>query len=199
MLSYCSGLTTQPQVIMSEINVTAVLTPKPEKFEEVSLALYFLTVQISNLSCCPPGSCSGNRSHQTGARARTGHTTLLRMWNQGQEWDCNRWEVSQPSRYRYRSAVSPGLTDISPAWRGRASAQSTSQEHLCHNFQDSDQLDNIDIKTQRRSRPTLNRPISEPSQGNYPLCWRSRRRSGQVGSWVVRGAYRAFRWFSFGF
>jgi hypothetical protein len=45
---------------MSEINVTAVFTPKPEKFEEVSPALYYLIVQIPNISGPPPGIYPGN-------------------------------------------------------------------------------------------------------------------------------------------
>lgn len=34
----CRSLCIVSQLIMSEINVTAVLIPKPEKFEEVSLS-----------------------------------------------------------------------------------------------------------------------------------------------------------------
>lgn len=62
----------------------------------------------------PLGSDSGNRRHQTSARTWARHTSLLRIWNQGQEWDCDCWEVSQPLRYRYRVVSHRWL---SPAWR----------------------------------------------------------------------------------
>lgn len=118
----------------------------------------------------PLGSDSGNRRHQTSARTWARHTSLLRIWNQGQEWDCDCWEVSQPLRYRYR-VVSHRWP--SPAWRewpclgtiwfARVSFANFQPQILIGSFQ-------IGIKTRRRSRPTSNRLISEPSPKNYPLC-----------------------------
>ncbi|KAJ5053671.1 hypothetical protein NUH16_010744 [Penicillium rubens] len=92
---------------MSEINVTAVFTPKPEKFEEVSTLVTEVIKQVQE------------------------HEPDTLLYYAYEIKDKNEIVIVE------RSAISPGLTDISPARRGRASA---SREHLCHNVQDSDQL-----------------------------------------------------------
>lgn len=74
---------------MSELNVAAVLTPKPENFDEVRMILYD---RLDHILMCYPARRPRHRRHQAGPRTRTRHTALLRIPRQ--ERDHHRGEVS---------------------------------------------------------------------------------------------------------
>ena len=72
-----------------EINVTAVIYPKPEKFDEVSRVLFFSSVFSIPVNV-EIGGCPRRPSHQECPGARTRHPAILFLPSAGQERNCDR-------------------------------------------------------------------------------------------------------------
>lgn len=134
---------------MSEINVTALIYPQPEKFDEVRRSLDTGDKPpLSWSSLTMSGRCLNHRSHQKGARKRTRHSALLRIPSARQEGDRNCRKVSS---FPLISCL--GISDSASQGWDKARAKLT---------------ETPDIRTRRPCRPTSSQPIFATLPPRWP-------------------------------